>query len=205
MFEDKNTYISETGVLISANDYSFLSTNQQSKCKVYKMETNNKPDFEKMASDDLNIIDHDGFLGYTAGCEKIWYDYVIPERRKSEQYKIAFETAGSVYSNDIQERDAKIRSLESSLLDITRQSCAKISELEKEIAMRNEYYENKVEATQCIINSNYTDWQRINSENQALKSELDKAIVLFGDALSCHIPERSQVRKDILAFLKDKR
>lgn len=38
MLEDKNTYITETGALMSAYDYSFLSADQKERCKVYKME-----------------------------------------------------------------------------------------------------------------------------------------------------------------------
>src|ERR1700748_3731155 len=41
-----------------------------------------KPDFEKMAPDDMDITDHDGYLGYVAGCEKIWNDYVVPMNTK---------------------------------------------------------------------------------------------------------------------------
>lgn len=100
MLEDKNTYITETGALMSAHDYSFLSADQKERCKVYKMEhaKEDKPDFDKMAEDVYPQYFGDRFfpnnaednqaklnqqVAYKNGCEKIWNDYVIPEREES--------------------------------------------------------------------------------------------------------------------------
>ncbi len=40
-----------------------------------------KPDFEAIASDDPNILDHDGFIGFVSGCNYVWDKYVTKSKR----------------------------------------------------------------------------------------------------------------------------
>lgn len=39
---------------------------------------NNKPDFEALASNQSDIVDHDAFVGFVSGCEHVWNTYVVP-------------------------------------------------------------------------------------------------------------------------------
>lgn len=140
MLEDKNTYITETGALMSAYDYSFLSADQKERCKVYKMEPTkeDKPDFEKIldqyiyANIGLTLDSPDTAPMDKGECKymmrQMYRDYVIPMR------------------TGIKERDAKIAELEYKVGDLI--GCT---------------METRGEVLQ------------LKSENEGLKSELDKA------------------------------
>lgn len=206
MLEDKNTYITETGALMSAHDYSFLSADQKERCKVYKMEhaKEDRPDFEStldqyilaniglsLNSPDLTPMDK-GECKYML--RQMHKDYVVP------------------MSKQLQERDAKIAELEKSNENFKTCMIAAAEEIMrhwKDHCDEDGYGpSNLMHRLEKGIPAQYGytagAFEKMEAEITRLKSELDKAMELLDESIGYFESNQSSKSKirEIKTFLK---